>query len=32
MYKELKFIYTIIEYIICAVTIDLIDLTDSFIL
>lgn len=32
MYKELKVIYKIIAWIICAVTIDLIDLTDSFIL
>lgn len=32
MYKKLKSIYTIIAWIICAVTIDLIDLTDSFIL
>ena len=32
MYKELKAIYKIIAWIICAVTIDLIDLTDSFIL
>lgn len=32
MYKELKAIYKIIAWIICAVTIDLVDLTDSFIL
>lgn len=32
MYKEFKAIYTIVTWIICAVTIDLIDLTDSFIL
>lgn len=32
MYKELKSIYIIIAWIIYAVTIDLIDLTDSFIL
>lgn len=32
MYKEFKAIYIIVAWIICAVTIDLIDLTDSFIL
>lgn len=32
MYKKLKAIYKIIAWIICAVTIDLVDLTDSFIL
>lgn len=32
MYKELKAIYIIAAWIICAGTIDLIDLTDSFIL
>lgn len=32
MYKELKSIYTIIAWIIYAITIDLVDLTDSFIL
>lgn len=32
MYKKFKSIYIIIVWMICAITIDLIDLTDSFIL